>query len=65
MYFTTVFKNLKTRYQKKYMLYDSIYLKYKIESVVLEVRIMVILGRGEYLERDMNKLQGSCLHSIF
>lgn len=29
------------------MLYDSIYLKYKIESVVLEVRIMVTLGRGE------------------
>lgn len=47
------------------MLYDSIYLKYKIESVVLEVRIMVTLGRGEYLERDMKKLQGSCLCSTF
>ena len=47
------------------MLYDSIYLKYKIESVVLEVSIMVTFGRGEYLERDMRKLQGSCLCSTF
>lgn len=45
MHFTTVKKNLiKKQDTKKYLLYDSIYLRDKNEFVVLDARIMVTLG---------------------